>query len=96
MSSIGEILATILWLYFAILLARFVIDLAQMLSPDWKPKGFVLILAEVVYTVTDPPLKFLRRVIPPLKLGQVALDLSFLVLIMGIQILIAVALALPF
>lgn len=96
MSGVGEILATILWLYFLVLLARFVIDLVQMLSPEWKPKGPILVVAEVVYTVTDPPLKFLRRVIPPLKIGQIALDLSFLVLILGIQILIAVALSLPF
>lgn len=96
MSGVGEILATILWLYFLVLLARFVIDLVQMLSPDWKPKGPILVLAEVVYTLTDPPLKFLRRVIPPLKIGQIALDLSFLVLILGIQVLIAVALSLPF
>ncbi|MFZ1362293.1 MAG: YggT family protein [Candidatus Nanopelagicales bacterium] len=91
----GEILATILWLYFLVLLARFVIDLVQLLSPDWKPKGPILVIAEVVYTLTDPPLKFLRRIIPPLKIGSIALDLSFLVLILGIQVLIAVALALP-
>lgn len=95
MTGVGEILATILWLYFLILLARFVIDLVQLLSPDWKPKGPILVVAEVVYTLTDPPLKFLRRIIPPLKIGSIALDLSFLVLILGIQVLIAVALALP-
>ena len=92
----GEIIATILWLYFLVLLARFVIDLVQLLSPEWKPKGVILVVAEVVYTLTDPPLKFLRRIIPPLKIGSVALDLSFLVLILGIQILIAVSLSLPF
>lgn len=95
MTGVGEILATILWLYFLVLLARFVIDLVQLLSPDWKPKGPILVIAEVVYTLTDPPLKFLRRIIPPLKIGSIALDLSFLVLILGIQVLIAVALALP-
>lgn len=92
----GEVLATILWIYFLILLARFVIDLVQLLSPEWKPKGPILVIAEVVYTLTDPPLKFLRKIIPPLKIGQIALDLSFLVLILGIQVLIAVALSLPF
>lgn len=96
MSGVGEIIATILWIYFLVLLARFIIDLVQMLSPDWKPKGPILVIAEVVYTLTDPPLKLLRGIIPPLKIGQVALDLSFLVLILGIQVLIAVALALPF
>lgn len=92
----GEILATLLWLYFLVLLARFVIDLVQLLSPEWQPKGVMLVIAEVVYTLTDPPLKFLRKIIPPVKIGDIALDLSFLVLVLGIQVLIAVALSLPF
>lgn len=89
--QVGEIIATILWLYFVVLLARFVIDLVQMLSREWQPKGIVLILCEAVYSVTDPPLKLLRKVIPPLKLGGVALDLSFLVLVIVLQIGIQVA-----
>ena len=57
MTGLGEIVATILWLYFVVLLARFVIDLVQMLSRTWQPKGFVLLLCEAVFTLTDPPLK---------------------------------------
>jgi YggT family protein len=88
--DIGQILATVLWLYLLVLLARFVLDLVQMLSRDWTPKGPLLIIAEAVYTLTDPPLKLLRRVIPPLKVGGVALDLSFLVLLIGLQLAISV------
>ncbi|MFI0432268.1 MAG: YggT family protein [Candidatus Nanopelagicales bacterium] len=88
--DIGQILATVLWLYLLVLLARFVLDLVQMLSRDWTPKGPLLIVAEAVYTLTDPPLKLLRRVIPPLKVGGVALDLSFLVLLIGLQLAISV------
>jgi YggT family protein len=62
-----------------------------MFARSWRPSGFALVIAEIVYTITDPPLKALRRVIPPLRIGQVSLDLSFLVLIIGVQILIAVA-----
>ncbi len=91
MSSLGEVVATILWLYFVILLARFVIDLVQMLSRSWEPKGFVLLLCEAIFTLTDPPLKLLRKLIPPIKLGGVALDLSFLVLIILLQIAIQLA-----
>lgn len=91
MSSVGEVVATILWLYFVILLARFVIDLVQMLSRSWEPKGFVLLLCEAIFTLTDPPLKLLRKLIPPIKLGGVALDLSFLVLIILLQIAIQLA-----
>ncbi|MEI6621762.1 MAG: YggT family protein [Actinomycetes bacterium] len=88
MSAVGQIVTTVLWLYFMVLLARFVIDLVQMLSREWEPKGVVLLLCEFVYTLTDPPLKLLGRLIPPLKIGQVSLDLSFLVLIILLQIAI--------
>ncbi|MEI8082696.1 MAG: YggT family protein, partial [Actinomycetes bacterium] len=88
MSGVGQIVTTVLWLYFMVLLGRFVIDLVQMLSRDWEPKGVVLLLCEFVYTLTDPPLKLLGRLIPPLKIGQVSLDLSFLVLIILLQIAI--------
>lgn len=91
MSSIGQIIATVLWLYILVLFARFAFDLIQMLSRDWTPKGPILIVAETVYTLTDPPLNFLRRFIPPLRLGGVALDLSFLVLLILLQVGIAVA-----
>ncbi len=94
MSSIGQIIATVLWLYILVLFARFAFDLIQMLSRDWTPKGPILIVAETVYTLTDPPLNFLRRFIPPLRLGGVALDLSFLVLLILLQVGIAVASAL--
>jgi len=87
-SAVGQIVTTVLWLYFMVLLARFVIDLVQMLSREWEPKGVVLLLCEFVYTLTDPPLKLLGRLIPPLKIGQVSLDLSFLVLIILLQIAI--------
>ncbi|MGV1035723.1 MAG: YggT family protein [Candidatus Nanopelagicales bacterium] len=91
MSSVGEIIATVLWLYFVVLLARFVIDLIQMLSRTWQPSGFMLVVAEFVFTLTDPPLKLLRRLIPPLKIGSVTLDLSFIVLIIALQIAIQLA-----
>jgi YggT family protein len=54
------------------------------------PPGFLLVLAEIVYTLTDPPLKLLRKIIPPLRLGQVSLDLGFIVLLIGIQIIASV------
>ena len=94
MTGLGEIIATILWLYFVILLARFVIDLVQMLSRTWEPTGFVLLLCEAVFPLTDPTLKLLGRIIPPIKMGGVSLDLSFLVLIILLQIAIQLAVTL--
>ncbi len=94
MTGVGQVLATVLWLYFIILIARIVFDLVQAFARSWEPRGPLLLLVEIVYTVTDPPLRALRRVIPPLRLGAVMLDLSFLVLVIGIQFLIPLALRL--
>lgn len=86
MSAVGQVIATVLWVYLVILIARLVIDFVQMLSRDWRPAGPVLILCEAIYSVTDPPLKLLRKLIPPLRLGSVALDLSFVVLVLALQL----------
>jgi len=88
-SMVGQVLSTVLWLYLLVLLARVVIDLVMMLSRDWVPRGFALLVVEAVFTVTDPPLRLLRRFIPPLRLGGAALDLSFLVLFIIINVLLA-------
>ena len=90
MRQAGQILATILFFYQLILFARIVFDLLQMFARSWKPRGPILIVAEVIYSLTDPPLRLLRRVIPALRLGGVQLDLSFLLLLIVIQILISV------
>jgi YggT family protein len=90
MTPVGEVLATLLWLYLIVLIARIVIDYVVMFARDWHPHGAVLLLVEAIYTVTDPPLKLLRRVIPPLRIGGVALDLAFIVLFIVIQVLIQV------
>ena len=65
----------------------------QIFARQWRPTGIILIVAEAIYSITDPPLRLLRRVIPPLRLGGVQFDLAFLVLLIGIQLLIPVALA---
>lgn len=76
-SLIAYIVYLALSLYFLILFARFALDLVQALSRTWRPRGFLLVLAEIVYTVTDPPLRFFRRLIPPLRIGPIALDFGF-------------------
>lgn len=93
---IGQILALLLNLYFFVLIARLVFDWVQVFARDWRPKGPILVLANGVYALTDPPLRALRRVIPPLRLGNVALDLGFLVLIIAVGIGRSLALSLPF
>lgn len=71
-----------LFLFFVILLGRLVLDWVQAFARDWRPRGPLLVVAEFVYTITDPPLKALRKVIPPLTLGTLRLDLAFLVLML--------------
>ncbi len=88
MSSIGQVLATVLWLYWLILIGRLVFDFVRIFARSWEPSGPILLVAEFVYSLTDPPLRALRKVIPPLRLGSVSLDLAFLVLILGVQLLI--------
>lgn len=75
-----------LWLYTFVLFGRVVIDLVSVFSRDWRPTGPMLIIANGVYRLTDPPLRFLSRYIPPLRLGPVALDMGFIVLFFGVSI----------
>jgi len=89
-SPVASIVVDVLWLYLLVLIARLVFDIVQMLARDWQPKGFLLIVAEIIYTLTDPPLRALRKVIPPLRLGQIQFDLAFLVLFIGLQVIIAI------
>ncbi len=90
MQGVGQVLATVLWLYSLVLIARIVFDYVQMFARSWAPRSVLLIIVETVYTVTDPPLRLFRRFIPPLRIGQVSLDLSFLALFLAIGLLIAV------
>jgi YggT family protein len=91
---IGAVLYVALLVYFFALWARFVLDLVQAFSESWRPRGVVLVLAEVAYTTTDPPIKAVRRVLPPLRIGQFALDFGFTIVMFAVIILMYVALAL--
>ena len=85
---LGSILANILQLFLFALLARLILDYVRMFARNWRPKGLALILVELVYSITDKPMSFVGRFIPPLRLGAVSLDLSFIVLFFGVQLLI--------
>ena len=86
MTIVGQLIYLLLWLFFVLLIGRLVLDYIQMFARSWRPTGFLLVVAEIIYTITDPPLKALRRVIPPIRMGSVSLDLSFLVLVILIWI----------
>ena len=90
MNTVGAWIANILFLYLLVLIGRLVFDFVQLCARDWRPSGPILIIVEGIYTLTEPPLKLIRRVVPPLRLGQVSLDLGFLILLIGLQILIGI------
>jgi YggT family protein len=94
------VLSYLLWwiitIYIWILLARIVLSFVPLLVPGWTPRGFGLVVVETLYTVTDPPLGALRRVLPSVRFGNVALDLSMLVLILGLQVAQSAVILLPF
>ena len=77
LSLVGSILSTLLFLYIVVLLARLVLEYIPMFNREWRPRGAVLVIAEIVYTVTDPPIKLIRRFIPPLRIGGIAFDFGF-------------------
>lgn len=85
MTTLCAVLALILRIYFYVLLARLVFDWIQLFARSWRPRGVVLVVAEVIYTLTDPPLKAVRKVIPPLRVGAVAIDLSFFVVALAVS-----------
>jgi YggT family protein len=85
-----DVLTYVLAIYLFVLIVRMIFSWIQAFSRDWHPAGILLVIAESVFTVTDPPLKFLRRFIPPLRLGMVAMDLSFMVLFIVVLIMLEV------
>lgn len=85
-----SLLRLVVFIFFIALIVRLIFDWVQVFSRDWRPRGVVLIAAEGVYSVTDPPLKALRRVIPPLRIGGIALDLAFMLLFFIVVILLRV------
>jgi YggT family protein len=64
-----------------------ILDYARVFAPQWRPKGILLAIAEAVYAITDPVITFVRRLIPPLRLGPVAIDLSFILIFIVVQML---------
>ena len=85
------VLTYVLSIYLVILIGRMIIGWIQVFARSWRPTGVVLVLAEGIFTATDPPLKFLRRFIPPLRIGTVAMDLSYMVLFIVVLLLLQVA-----
>ncbi|MEV7691702.1 YggT family protein [Microbacterium sp. NPDC089189] len=87
---VASIANTLLLIYLLVLLARLVLEYIPVFNREWRPKGAGLVAAELVFTVTDPPIKLFRRFIPPLRVGPVAIDFAFALTMLLCFILLSV------
>ena len=92
MSLLLQVIGYALWLYIILVLARVVIEWTRQFARSWRPIGTAAIGLELVYAATDPPIRALRRLVPPLQLGTVSLDLSVIILLVVLIIVRVVAL----
>ena len=92
-SLVATIVYFLLLLYFLAMWVRFVLDLVRSFARYWHPTGFVLILAEIVFAITDPPIKLVRRMLPPVRLGGVALDFAWSIVLLVVIVLMYVAMS---
>ncbi|WP_068266690.1 YggT family protein [Janibacter limosus] len=90
MSIVRGVLHLVLYVYFLILIGRLVLDWIQVFARQWRPRGVILVVAEAIYTVTDPPLKAIRKVVKPIRFGGVAIDVAFLLLILAVSVLLSI------
>ncbi len=88
MYAVLGVLRFVVFLYFLVLIGRVVFDWIRIFAREWRPRGAVLLVAEPVYTLTEPPLRALRKVIPSLRIGGLSLDLSFMVLFFIVYLLL--------
>ncbi|TCN43018.1 YggT family protein [Kribbella orskensis] len=93
MTALLLILSVVAWVllaFFLILVARFVLSLIVMFAPQWHPKGPMLLLFELIYSVTDPFLRPLRRILPPIGAGGIRIDLSMLMLFVLVSLAMSI------
>jgi YggT family protein len=88
--AVLQIVHGALWIFIALMWIRFVVDWVQIFARSWTPSGFLLVVLEFVYSITDPPIKALRKVIPPLRIGSIAIDLSFIIVMIAAYLLLSI------
>ena len=87
---VGQVIDWILWIFLLILFARMILSWVPVLVRDWEPRGPMLVVAEIIYSITDPPLRLLRKVLKPVRVGSMMLDLAFIGLAIGVSILMQI------
>jgi YggT family protein len=87
MFILGSIIDWVLWVFLLLLFARMILSWVPVLVRDWEPRGPMLVVAEIIYSITDPPLRMLRKVLRPVRIGNIMLDLAFIGLTIIVLIL---------
>ena len=85
-----QVLYYVLFFFWLLLIGRIIVEFIRTFARDWRPSGVLVVLLEALFTITDPPVKLLRRIIPPISLGGLRLDLSIMVLLFLIFILMSI------
>lgn len=85
-----SVLALVVWAFMMLLFVRLVVDWVQVFARQWEPRGVLLVVLEGVYSATDPPIRLVRRWVPTLRLGNVGIDLSFMLVFFACWLLLAV------
>ena len=96
MRDVGDFINFVLYLYIGLLLARLVVEWVQAFARSWTPHGPLLVVLEIVYTLTDPPINFVRRFVPPIRIGSVAIDVAFIIVLVFVYVLRALNAAIFF
>ncbi|MGO1974327.1 MAG: YggT family protein [Propionibacteriaceae bacterium] len=94
MFILGRIIDMVLWIFLLVCFARMILSWVPVIVRDWEPRGPLLVVAEVIYSITDPPLRLFRKVLRPVRIGNIMLDLAFLGLVIVVSILMRVNAAL--
>jgi len=85
---VGLVIALVLQLFLILLFIRFVFDWVQVFARSWSPSGVLLVMLEIVYSATDPPINLVRRFVPPLRIGSIMLDLAFIIVLISVYVLL--------
>lgn len=91
MQTARYVLYYVLWAFWLLLIARVVVESVRSFAREWRPAGGAAVAIETIFTVTDPPAKLVRRVIPIVRIGGVGLDVSIMVLLLVVFILMRLA-----
>ncbi len=90
MTTLRQVLHLVVLVYLVVVLWRLVLEWVRLFAPGWRPRGALLVVAEAIYTLTDPPLRSIRRLVPLVSVGTVRLDLGFPIILICLYILLAI------